>query len=934
MAYHALKLLVAIFVLFPGQGSGSPAAPPASAPVPASAPSASRPVERRPVSALFLARSDDGLEFSRDTRLFLRNAESPDLLVLPNGDLLAVFDYRPSLFDAQRVSTRPVLSYAASSDGGRTWSAARPLKINGLPADARHPRHARLLAIRDGEVRLYFLVSCTTPKNDAAPAKSPTLQLHGARRRQDGRFVCDKDAPLSLGACLDARTTIGPIGERTHLFAHILGNDRKVTIKLYTRGRSGGWAAAEPPRTDRISFDGDLAAWGDRTRLYFAARGGIRSAVTRDGRTWDLDAGVRMRGAMQPSVVRLKLGGALLLYAAELDETRRDQLELAGVERRDRRTGERDDASASGADADADADMSTDDALGEWADLGELGDAGDEWADAALEWSVLDEISWPDESRAADASAETAQGDSQPPDADDGDAESASEPPAEESPEQLVRPIVEAVPQRDAAAPPIEELLSHAAVARRGAVGPEPDVEAALRDAVAAAAYGFPPKPDFETPIDYVAWFRDHALNPCANGNAYEAYATFMPEPGDQPGDKPEWPQFNDKFNSTEPGLPGPWNPAEHPEWEAAYHAEQPFLAMFRDAAHSHDAYAIPMRFGNGEEPYTFNGERLLIGILLPELSAHRRMAKAAISNAWRTGADGKVDPREMMDAWETTLRSAGHLQQGATLIEQLVAVAEQAFVQQNARWALKHGVFSDDQLEDAMSTLSAFDRPATDPASWVRGEYAMVMDITQYVFTPEDPAEWDGSPRVNTKRVQTLKDAFGGEEMLKEFENLTPDDARRTIETIDTYYRELTDRMRRGYPEVRASDLDALTEEHVAATPITRSLLPALSRAYTLRTRNEASRRATQLSYAVHLFKARNDRWPDSLAELPDAQGGSMTIDPFTGGYFGYRVTENGPIIYSLSENGRDDGGIHARRWNDEPVNGSDDHVFWPPQE
>lgn len=65
------------------------------------------------------------------------------------------------------------------------------------------------------------------------------------------------------------------------------------------------------------------------------------------------------------------------------------------------------------------------------------------------------------------------------------------------------------------------------------------------------------------------------------------------------------------------------------------------------------------------------------------------------------------------------------------------------------------------------------------------------------------------------------------------------------------------------------------------------------------------------------------------------------IRIDPFTGHYFGYQLTKDGPRIYSLSENGIDDGGIHSPNWDTEIDNGknasrsrSDDHVFWPPQE
>jgi hypothetical protein len=60
------------------------------------------------------------------------------------------------------------------------------------------------------------------------------------------------------------------------------------------------------------------------------------------------------------------------------------------------------------------------------------------------------------------------------------------------------------------------------------------------------------------------------------------------------------------------------------------------------------------------------------------------------------------------------------------------------------------------------------------------------------------------------------------------------------------------------------------------------------------------------------------------------------MRTDPFTGSDFGYRVGDSGPTIYSRSENGRDDGGVHSPTWDDGSAasEASDDFVFWPPQE
>ncbi len=95
------------------------------------------------------------------------------------------------------------------------------------------------------------------------------------------------------------------------------------------------------------------------------------------------------------------------------------------------------------------------------------------------------------------------------------------------------------------------------------------------------------------------------------------------------------------------------------------------------------------------------------------------------------------------------------------------------------------------------------------------------------------------------------------------------------------------------------------------------------------------ASRRATQLAYATELYKARHGRYPSSLEELPNDRGETMKLDPFTGDYFGYRLTDDGPRIYSRSEDGIDNGGSHSPKWDRDGGNeeGSDDHVFWPPQ-
>ncbi len=440
--------------------------------------------------------------------------------------------------------------------------------------------------------------------------------------------------------------------------------------------------------------------------------------------------------------------------------------------------------------------------------------------------------------------------------------------------------------------------------------------------------YGFAPKPDFVNKIDYYDWYRKQMLAETTD-NSYEYYSQFIQQANDAPGAKPEFPQASGMFSDADyEGPPGPWDPATHPEWAASDEAYRDLMSKFRDATR-HSGYASPAEPSSRGEDYP---DALLMEMLLPNLGGHRSLAKVTMENAWRADG-GEVSQERMRDAMETILRGANHMSQGGTLIEHLVGIAERGLVHRNAMWSLKNEVFDEQGLQSTLDTLRSFDRGGHDPARFLRGEHAFGMDISQYLFEPPSPGE---PPAIDLDRVNYVGGFIdGGADRKAQFANMTADDGRATVEAFDSYYRTLTDQMRVGYPNVRGADLDATTEDFLHTSPLTETLVPSLSRAYKLQARNEASRRATQLAYATHLFKAKNGHWPTSLNDLPAEYANDVRTDPFTGGDFGYRVDANGPQIYSMSEDGIDGGGVHSDRWDDEITNdaGSDDYVFYPPQ-
>ena len=99
-----------------------------------------------------MARSEDGLSFTDAGMVFARHAAAPDLALMPNGDLFAIFDCA-----SPGESGGPIaLVVSQSKDGGRSWSTARPIRLRGIDPRKLQARHADLVPLPNGRLRLYF----------------------------------------------------------------------------------------------------------------------------------------------------------------------------------------------------------------------------------------------------------------------------------------------------------------------------------------------------------------------------------------------------------------------------------------------------------------------------------------------------------------------------------------------------------------------------------------------------------------------------------------------------------------------------------------------------------------------------------------------------------------------------------------------------------
>ncbi len=99
-----------------------------------------------------------------------------------------------------------------------------------------------------------------------------------------------------------------------------------------------------------------------------------------------------------------------------------------------------------------------------------------------------------------------------------------------------------------------------------------------------------------------------------------------------------------------------------------------------------------------------------------------------------------------------------------------------------------------------------------------------------------------------------------------------------------------------------------------------TRMFTPALMRTYQLEVRNVAHRRVTQTALAAQRFRLAQGRLPKTLDELVPTYLDAVPIDPFDNQPLRYRLLETGFVVYSIGDDGSDDGGAERDRDNRHP--------------
>ena len=470
------------------------------------------------------------------------------------------------------------------------------------------------------------------------------------------------------------------------------------------------------------------------------------------------------------------------------------------------------------------------------------------------------------------------------------------------------RPLVEPTAEEQARAAAIASELSGgtgspsarppAPAAPESPASPLAPRGGAAADRALASELRPPPAPDLVNKADYVAWLNEAGRVRGADATPLYERAVAARVPWMGPA------ALLDAARSGDAAA------LQAPEIDAWLRANADALAAFREAA------------GRPERSWTRRSvDGTLFGVELPELGPLRELAAASVIDGRRLLEEGRS--RKALERYLDVARAGRHMARGITLVEFLTGGMLQ---QQSAEAVL-------DLLQHPRADGLDFAAMADEleAALWVTAPIAHALEGERALYFDAAQQSWEldahgGEPRVNADRVRRLFPAAGDDG--RTLDTLVRDggaagfDA--TVAAGQTFFDAAALALNRPYREAaeRLREIEVIAAE-ARSNPLLRSLTPPLARIHLVQTRTVAACRAAVLVAHLRAGRAARGEYPRTLAGLA-ARG--FAEDPFVGRPFVYHRRGDDFVLYSVGENGMDDGGRAG------PNAEADDLPFWPP--
>jgi len=357
--------------------------------------------------------------------------------------------------------------------------------------------------------------------------------------------------------------------------------------------------------------------------------------------------------------------------------------------------------------------------------------------------------------------------------------------------------------------------------------------------------------------------------------------------------------------------------------------AHADFLEALRAAAvHEHLAYVMGVDVDQATGGIEPPANPCLLDAAVPHLAMIRRWSAALIADAEL--ALSEQDSQRAVADLRTAIRMVEYAAESPTVLGQLVAISVGYRTAIDIRRMLivrpeTGPIFRDAQI----GPLFAKALESIDLRAGLDGEAIYYADTAQRVFTDDGAGDgvitFDGLLLLRDFGLQipaTPADEIHPERLVELFtRKFHPATRRLDAQAHSAYlqtWREIlgTDPWLRPAPSaaVAAAEVHALldpspsSESPYAACAGT--LLVALDRAALSEIHVRCQVQSTLLALALDEHRATHGSWPHTLTDLDPAFAEGPFIDAFTGEPLLYRLTEEGPIVYSAGADRDDDGG------------------------
>ena len=322
--------------------------------------------------------------------------------------------------------------------------------------------------------------------------------------------------------------------------------------------------------------------------------------------------------------------------------------------------------------------------------------------------------------------------------------------------------------------------------------------------------------------------------------------------------------------------------------------------------------------------------DRWIISTLLPYLQQLRTAAQLLASDARRAALAGDADAAKADVV--ALLGVSRHCQETPFLVNFLVANAVQsiACVTIQDTFADHPQLWSDSQLRDLAHAVSA---ARVDWRQGFTGETAGFYDTMQRLYT--DDGHGDGRLAFRSSMRQNvfeLLDSITGTAadntasfyandgfamLMLPAANVVVASRKEMTETYETFINSARTKVSTPlWEQEELAPLDeALLSDEVGFFEkyrymFVRLLLPAYDMLRNRVASTDGKRDGVLVGMALELYHREQGAWPKALAELSPRWLPSVPVDRINGGPLGYKIVAGQPLVYSLGNDGRDDGG------------------------